>query len=75
MNSLKLFLEKNKDILNDYILLKVREGYTCFFSCDDENLDKLDDDIYHNSGGNFWIQPRLIEQSELNELKEIFMNE
>ena len=71
MNSLKLFLEKNKDILNDYILLKVKEGYTCFFSCDDENLLEIDDSIYHNSGGNFWLQPRLIEQSELNELKEI----
>ena len=70
MNSLKLFLERNHDLLDDYILLKVREGYTCFFSREDENLDKLDDKIYHSSGGNFWMQPRLISSSELAELKE-----
>ena len=70
MNSIQLFLDANINLLEDYVLLNVKEGHTCFFVCDDDNLDKLDDNIYHDSGGNFWLQPRLIGQSELAELKE-----
>ena len=71
MDSIKLFVEANKGIFDDYIILKVIGGYKCYFVCNDDYLDKLDDNVYHDSGGDFWLQPQLISFAELQELKEV----